>query len=261
VARQAGMALLVVMFTRRRADGANPGDEGLDMQHVCAESGPVWIRPGDMCAIQSWYSGLRKWATATSDLQTCIVVRDPVLVANTLPYLHDNCPTVVIAWKLKRLKWVESQRRTVHDRNVIGVFDAYPAVKMKTYLQVLLTLQSCLLLTSRVPSRQPILFYRLLLLGRRIEPDLGNVHYVKAWAALAAQGITPVLPIEPPSDSDLPVPVEDVGADDDVLMPSRPPPEAKKRRATDAPPVAGAQAGAVAGLPRCHRRPSPPYLL
>ena len=60
VALQAGLALLVVFLKRRRADDADPSDEGLDPQHVCAESGPTWVRPHDICLAGSWYSKLHK---------------------------------------------------------------------------------------------------------------------------------------------------------------------------------------------------------
>ena len=183
------------------------------------------------------------------------MLQEPKIVYNIVPYLDDNCPTIAIAWKLKREKWRGVERLCKHETAAVGIFDSYPAVKMKTYYQVLLKLRECLRLSTVVPSRQPILYYRLLLAGQRVEPYLGQVVYLPLWNGLVQAGRVPDLPLEPPSPSDLPPPVEDGGSDEDVLLPSRPPLAASNRRKTDAPPVPHAKARPVIADP-----PGPPPL-
>lgn len=48
---------------------------------------------------------------------------------------------------------------------------------MKWYFIALLELERCLPLTDRVPSDQPIAFYKCLLDGRAIESGLGDAAY------------------------------------------------------------------------------------
>ena len=57
-------------------------------------------------------------------------------------------------------------------------FDVREPLRFKPYLLVLVELERCLRLTSAVPSREPLKFYHLLLLGVRVQPGLGHKHYL-----------------------------------------------------------------------------------
>ena len=70
------------------------------------------------------------------------------------------------------------RRLVVQQENQIGPMDDREAVKMKSYFIVLVELERCMPLTTHIPSDQPILFYDLLLAGRRVEPGLGHKQYL-----------------------------------------------------------------------------------
>ena len=87
-------------------------------------------------------------------------------------------------------------------------------------------------LTTQVPSRQPILFYRFLLAGQKVEARAGHAAYIVLWKALTQAGKAPQLALEAPSDEEVPQPIEDDG-DDDVMLVPRAKPPSRKRRKTD----------------------------
>jgi len=218
VALQAGMALLVVWLHRRAPAAAAAADDGDDQGLLHFDSAPQWVRPGDICPLNFWYSKLYKWTVAGADVEGNMIVHNPKVAYCPLPYTHELCPTVAIAWKLKRLGWRPLERLCDHNTNAIVNFDAFPAVRMKFYYQVLLSLGRCLDLASHIPSRQPQLFYKLLLAGKKAEPGLGNQEYIVQWKAFRKDGPVLELPLEPPSPEHLPDPIEDLH-NDDILMP------------------------------------------
>ena len=95
--------------------------------------------------------------------------------------MDPKCPTVCIAWDLKKRKWNAVERRCDHTTDAITSYDAFEAVKLKSYYQVLLVLPRCLTQTSHVVSREPVLFYKLLLAGVTVEPGLSNKDYNILW--------------------------------------------------------------------------------
>ena len=112
-----------------------------------------------------------------------------------------KCPTLPILAECYRRGWRPADQLVTHHSLDIGLMDSRLAVRMKAYYIVLLELPRCLPLTSEIPSNQPILFYRLLLQGRPVEPFLGQQAY------LAIQrGREPLVapPIEDVSDTEVP---------------------------------------------------------
>ena len=59
-------------------------------------------------------------------------------------------------------------------------FDATEAMRMKAYLQTVVSIDTCMPLASRIPSREPISFYDLLLRGVAAEPGERDKTYVLA---------------------------------------------------------------------------------
>ena len=189
------------------------------------------------------------------------------------PLMDPSCPTIVGCWALKKAGWVPATRKCVHDSLALSYYDAYEAVTFKGYYQVLHRLHRYLPLTSKVPSRQPKLFYQLLLHEQKVEPDLGHKRYMEMWKALLDSGaVVPALEAPESEEEAQPQPIEDGGADDGILIPfgKVPEPNPKKRR-TATPPVgeggassssghpgANAKAKAEAGPPQHLEPPVPP---
>jgi len=253
VAHNASLALQVVRKGALLPGAAAPAEDPTSRVLV-RESDPVWVRPDELGVYDAWYLRLQKWTVAPSEQPGCVVVSKPKIVYNEIPYLDDRCPTLPICWKLKRLGWRGQDRKAVHDSVAVGIFDDAEAVKMKTYYQVLLSLPQCLPLTTKIPSRQPILFYQLLLQGRRVEPDQGNAAYLALWKDLEKRGR--VLPaLEDPTIDDLPVPLPDGDEGSDIELPfGMEAPSKPKRRKVAALPVGPGGDGTARGS----RDPPPP---
>ena len=175
---------MIVSHQRWSVDGDDvamiPGDRPVD---VYQENDPKWVKPEDLGPFQSWYSKLYKWVAKPSDRRGCVRLTDKTLVKNTLPLLDEHCPTLPIAWALKHRGWIPTCRRCNHDRADVGTFDSSHPTRHKAYYQVLLQLSACLARASHIPSRQPILFYKLLLSGHHVEPGHPHKHYMVLWKA------------------------------------------------------------------------------
>ena len=175
-------------------------------------------------------------------------------MGNRIPYLDPKCPTLPICWALKALKWQGVEKKIVHVSADIGEFDSYEAVKAKTYFQVLYKLKDCIRLASSIPSRQPVLFYSLLLLGQRVEPGLGCRRYKELYKALMASGKAPVLELEDIPDDIVPEPLPD---NDDVVVPYGDEPPPPKRRKTQGPSTGGGSSSGSGGPPVAPGPPPP----
>ena len=113
---------------------------------------------------------------------------------------------------------------------------------MKCYYQVLYSLPTCMPLASSIPSRQPVLFYRILLAGTRVEPGLGNEEYTQLWAKVVKKHpALAAVPLEPPEAAGPPV-LEDE-PDNDLLPIGPPPPVKPKRRKVERPSGSGGGGG------------------
>ena len=87
--------------------------------------------------------------------------------------------------------------RIAHESAITGPMDGREAISMKAYYIVLANIGKCLPLASTIPSDQPILFYKLLLEGVKVEPGPGHQHYLAL-----TRGVAPVDP-PPLEDEDL----------------------------------------------------------
>jgi hypothetical protein len=76
--------------------------------------------------------------------------------------MDERCPTAALAMALRHKGWRPVEERVDHRSLEIGSYDAAEVVKMKAYHQALYRLQHTLPLASYMPSRQPILYYKLL---------------------------------------------------------------------------------------------------
>ena len=212
VARQAHCAFQIVPQEIWRGPEEGPALADADVD-VYAQSQPLWLRPRDMVTeFESWYTRLYSWRAGPSDLAGCVRLSGKTQVRNTIPLLDETCPTLPIFWALKRRGWILVDRRCEHKDARVGGVDAYESTRMKTYWQCVLCLEKCLTLTSVLPSRQPIHFYKCLLNGLRVEPNQGHAHYLAILNEQAVRAGRDVI------EDDGPPPLEDAMDTDDVPL-------------------------------------------
>lgn len=179
VSQIASLALQVVTEDVREPAEGGPTESGVS--DVSIDGEPTWVRPEALAPNDTWYRRLYVWRAGISVVEGCTRLYDRQRCMNTTPLLDSACPTLPIAWSLKDAGWTSTQRKCIHDTSVVGMFDHTEAVKMKFYFQTLLCIGRCLGLTSRIPSRQPVYFYRDLLAGIRVEPGLKSKEYLALW--------------------------------------------------------------------------------
>ena len=236
LASTAHLALQVILYKEWCPEGV-PHVSGPDQKHIVSDIDAVWVHPATLGVHDAWYRRCKKWKIAPSAIPMTICIREPRLVYCKIPYLDPRCPTVAIGWKLKRDGWIGIEQKCVHTTVAIGNFDSEDAVKAKFYYQVLLKIGDCMPLASTIPSRQPMLFYRLLLALIKVEPDLGNDVYAKQWKALAASGKVPTLALEEVPVEEAPAPLPPVPDDGDIVIPYGEPPQPPKKQRRGPPPL------------------------
>ena len=155
-------------------DGEVP-DNAID---VYADGDPEWTVPHHIGTFKEMISGARRWMTvAKSSLRGCMILCDPEPVKITLNVLDDRCPVLSVIAHLKSQGWERVLKKCVHTSQAITQFDCQACVKCKPYFQCLVVLSKTLPLTSAIPSRECVSFYRLLLRGIQCEPGLPAANY------------------------------------------------------------------------------------
>ena len=192
VAMAAHLALQVLLAEPWVPSPAPAPVPGSTRRYLLREAKAVWIRPQDIGPHEAWYAACQTWTLMPSDMPKTIMVHDPHRVANKIPYLDPRCPTLPITWALKRAGWKGIERSIVHTENEVAEFDSYACTRAKPYFQVLYQLPQSLALTSSIPSRQPMTFYRLMLQNVKVEPRLGNAVYARMWKELLNKGLVPL---------------------------------------------------------------------
>ena len=136
---------------------------------------------------------------ALNDQPGCVQLSGRELTKPTYAITDKRCPTLTVMYALHDMGWRPSGGRVVHGSAAIGDMDAREATKMKSYFIVLVEIDRCLLLTSQIPSDEPIAFYDCLLEGLRVEPGLGNAHYLALKRGTEPR---PLPPLEDDEDDD-----------------------------------------------------------
>ena len=260
IAHEAALALQVVFEDRWVPPGPVEMARPRAPFQASPSSDPVWVRPSTLGGLDNWYKCLFCWETCRSDQPGCIVLQNPSHVRNTIPIMDETCPTICVCWALKKAGWIPVTRKCSHTTLALGAYDSFDAVRLKSYYQVLFKLPSYLPLTSSIPSREPVLFYKLLLRQQRVEPGLGHPEYKRIMNELVKSGSLP-LPLEWDDAAEQPEPILDAGdGTDDVIVPSGPiqPPQPKRRRVEQPPGPCTRPGSSSDGLPKAPPPLPPP---
>jgi len=126
--------------------------------------------------------------------------------------LASDCPTMCVVWSLQHDGWSSENNLVVARPDNVGakIFDGRLQTKFKPYYQVLYSVDKTLPLTSAIPSREPVKFYKLLLRGVQTEPGLSDKEYTRDLNIVLKKHKKELLPLEdvpatailPPDDDD-----------------------------------------------------------
>ena len=143
------------------------------------DADPLWVSWNDLGPFPSVRRSLTWFIGAQPSLEhpECTVLSSPKEVGADLQLTDPDCPTLCILDELIRRGWNPHRGRVVHTKDAPKDMDGRESIKMKSYYVVLLDVERCLELASHIPSDEPLLFYKLLLEGREVEPGLGHKAY------------------------------------------------------------------------------------
>ena len=129
----------------------------------------------------------------------------------------DRVPTLMLANQLIKTKWMSMQYTVRHDRIPLQdtppcEFDSREAVRMKYYYMCVVQLERVLPLAGGVmPSQEPIMYYRLLLRGERVDAGQSSKHLTLQWNRDKKTKAKDILPLPPP---EVVPPLQDLGDED-----------------------------------------------
>ena len=153
------------------------GPVAVDRATIFPEADPEWINALDIAPFSRLQHHLTVWSDTASDSRMCVDIFDPRPATHTFAILDRRCPTISVLSHLLSLGWKPADGVVTHSTIDPGIFDGSTPASRKEYLQVLARLPEMLPLCPELPSDQPQAFYRLLLLGVRAEPNLGDKAY------------------------------------------------------------------------------------
>ena len=180
VSNTASLAFLVQYHTRRNELG-DPGDPAGRVE-VYPEGDPEWVKPEQICPFKDMLDGrlVSYNSVLPSITPGVLVLSDSYVVQQRYALLDAKCPVFALMSHLQERRWQIAKHPIKHTSCDVGLYDGGCGVKSRAYLQCLVTLGSCLALTSSLPSRQPIAYYQLLLRGKKAEPYQAAQVYRKA---------------------------------------------------------------------------------
>ena len=153
----------------------------VDVVDVYDDGEPTWIQPLALAGFDAWNKRCKTFPTLMeSDTAGCITLMDPVRAAIPYGVLDDRCPTLAIVHHNINKGWRPVDGKVTHTSTAIGAFDGAEAIKWKPHHQCLAIMDKVMPLTSSLPSRQLVNYYRLLLRGVPAEAGESNKTYTLA---------------------------------------------------------------------------------
>ena len=173
-----------------------------------------WLAPSRIAPFQFVQNQMRSYhvVAPSTEHRGCLVLREPHVAGPRYPLEDARCPVLTLEWYLTtQIGWLSVAHRVSHDSAAIAEFDTRGGVSRRWYLRLLLTklADSLPLSGGRIPSAEPMAYYRCLLDGIAVLPGLGNAHYValcNAGRRKAKKDILPLSDIEREPD---PPPLDD----------------------------------------------------
>ena len=166
----ASMALEVQWLQRTTTPSRGP-NVGAEVEPV---GEPVWVTPRSIAPFTALANSLMEFKTVReSEFSDGIVVlAEPERACYKGSVLDQACPVLCVIHYLKNRGWVPVNHPMIHDTPNVGRFDGTEAIRYRGYFQCLVALERTFPLTSRLPSREPVAYYRLLLAGQAAAKEL-----------------------------------------------------------------------------------------
>ena len=207
---RAGLALHVVFHERWQHPDAD--DDG--QVRVYPEGDDEWVLPQRIAPYVALSENMLRWHQVAQDPDNlgCVVLSEPKLARPRFALEDERCPTLSLVKHLRDQGWTSVSGYVEHTTIPIegaggGDFDSREACRMKFYYRAVIELSKTLPLTGyRMPSQQPVSYYRLLLRGMKAEPDLSAKHYVLQYnrsVKLKDADKNTLLPLPPPKQKQL----------------------------------------------------------
>ena len=184
------LALYIQESSVREVLTAGEGEGAESSVVVYLDADPRWIGWEDIGPWKSVLQSLTRFNIATGAVghAGCVRLAAPERAVPVHPLNDFKCPTLCILKELYRRGWNPVRGTVTHESLNIGPIDGREAVSMKAYYIVVLEMARCLPLSSRIPSNQPIPYYKLLLSGKAVEPGPGVVEYRRLMRGFVVPG-------------------------------------------------------------------------
>ena len=213
------LALCVQFYDRSEAIAPDA-----ELPEVFAQGEEEWVAPLRIAPFDSLAHNMWEWRITrpSTIVPGCTQLDDKHKAKPKLLPLDPKCPYLIVRGHLRRLGWEPTAALCDHLDRAIGGFDGLKATRMKPYLQVLIAIDRTMVLTSHIPSREPMSFYNALLKGLKVEPGEKDRHYQMLLHSLKKRK----------GEFGDPLPIEDVPepAGDEVILALPQPPKSKRAR-------------------------------
>ena len=196
---------------------------------VYPEGDLEWLTPSRIAPFEAFTDRGTRFASVgpSPGNAGCLVLGMETRIMPRYPLTDDRCPVITLGQELRRLGWEEKEQLVVHTDVEPSAFDSRGGVSSRWCRRVLITalVRGLSLSSNRIPSNQPMAYYRCLLDGLAVEPGMGNQHYLQICNANRKRVRAPLVPVE---DGDDDPPVLEDGDDEMVLADDDAPASPKK---------------------------------
>ena len=220
--------------------GSGTGSACVD---VFQDGEPFWVEPRHLADFERWSQRLMRYNdVASSSLVGCTVLSNPTRARPPFGVLDDRCPTLAVIYHNNAHGWQSVPHKVVHESLAIGNYDAAEAMQWKGYHQCLAQIAKTMTLTTRLPSREYVAYYKVLLRGIKVEAGLDNKHYVQLLnnSKRKRGEELEMIPLED-------APAIPLGGSDGIITPAPPKYEPPKPKRQPAPPGRRSKASGARG--------------
>ena len=165
-------AALAFQVQYLRPTGSSDDTEpATDRIEVFADADIEWVKPLSLATFAVFAKSLMRYGTVVPSANgACLYLSDGALASVNIPILDPRCPVLKILQYLKNQGWRAVEQVVVHQLDSPRLYDSKEATKYRRYFQCLCVVDKVMPLTSCLPSRQAVGYYKLLLKGQRAEP-------------------------------------------------------------------------------------------